>query len=99
MEKSIYSQRYQVLVDLLVALRLEKGVSQIALAEALQITQSSVSKCERRERRLDVIEVHAWCEALETPFLQVMQALEHKISAPSPPKKGRATGSKGSRSK
>jgi transcriptional regulator with XRE-family HTH domain len=99
MEKSIYSQRYQILVDLLVALRLEKGISQTALAVALQITQSTISKCERRERRLDVIEVYAWCEALGTPFMQVMQALEQKISAPRSPKKGREPSSKGSRPK
>ncbi len=54
--KSIYSARYQKLKSLLVEARLSAGLTQIELAEKLARPQSFVSKYERGERRLDLVE-------------------------------------------
>lgn len=68
MEKSIYSAEYQRLCALLRELRLEAGLTQVQVAERLDVPQSFVSKYESGERRLDVIELHHVAEAMEVPI-------------------------------
>jgi transcriptional regulator with XRE-family HTH domain len=51
-------------VDHLIALRKEKGVSQVELACRLDRPQPFVSYVENRERRLDVVEFYAYVRAL-----------------------------------
>lgn len=43
------------------------GVTQEELATRLDETQTFISKCERGERRIDVIELRKFCEALGIP--------------------------------
>jgi len=71
MTESIHSEKYRKLRSLLVDARKSQGMSQAALAEKLGRLQTFVSKYERGERRLDVVE-----------FLEVAQALgidPHKV--------------------
>lgn len=71
MMESVYTKRYQRFRELLIEARKAKSLSQMALAEQLGRVQTFVSKYERGERRLDVIE-----------FLDVADALgidPHKI--------------------
>ncbi len=56
MTESVYTKRYERLRELLVAARKSKGLSQMALAGKLGRVQTFVSKYERGERRLDVVE-------------------------------------------
>lgn len=63
-EKSIYSEEYETFIDLLRKTRQEAGLTQEVVAAKLGVTQTFISKCERGERRLDVIELRAWCSAL-----------------------------------
>lgn len=53
---SIHGVRHREMVALLVKTRVEAGVSQTELANALALKQPDVSKIENNERRLDVIE-------------------------------------------
>jgi transcriptional regulator with XRE-family HTH domain len=71
MTESVHTARYRKFRELLIYARKAKGLSQDALAEKLARVQTFVSKYERGERRLDVVE-----------FLDVAEALEidaHKI--------------------
>ncbi len=68
MQKSIHSRDYQAFQRLLREARERAGMSQEELAERLGETQSFVSKCERGERRLDVVETWRFCEALGVSF-------------------------------
>lgn len=68
MEKSIFSRDYEVLLRLLREERKRSGLTQAELAERLGLDQSTVSKCERGERRLDLVEVMAFCEAMGVSF-------------------------------
>ncbi|EGK72102.1 hypothetical protein METUNv1_01574 [Methyloversatilis universalis FAM5] len=70
MEKSIYSMQYKLFLDLLREARESGGLTQEDVASKLGVTQSFVSKCERGERRLDIIEARAWCIALGMPFIE-----------------------------
>ena len=64
MPKSVFSTEYEVFLELLRSQRESSGVTQEVLAERLEWTQSVVSKCERGERRLDIVELRSWCVAL-----------------------------------
>ncbi|MDQ3221816.1 MAG: helix-turn-helix domain-containing protein, partial [Acidobacteriota bacterium] len=61
MEKSIVSKEYSLFLEQLRNAREEKGLSQIELADRLGQTQSFVSKEERSERRIDIVELRAFC--------------------------------------
>lgn len=64
MEKSIHTSEYALFLRLIRQARLDADLTQEGLADLLGTTQTFVSKCERGERRLDVIELHTWCSAL-----------------------------------
>ena len=76
MEKSIHSAQYALFLQRLKAVRLERNISQVQLAERLDETQVFVSKCERGERRLDIIETMRWCQALGISLQELAQQLE-----------------------
>lgn len=56
MTQSVYTKRYQRFRELLIQARKARRVSQTALADKLGRVQTFVSKYERGERRLDVVE-------------------------------------------
>ncbi len=64
MPRSIHTQQYRLLCELMMEARDGAGLTQTELAEKLDRPQSYVSKYENGERRLDVVE-----------FLEVMRAL------------------------
>ena len=68
MEKSIYSNDYALFLRHLKETRKKAGVTQEQLAERVGQTQSFISKVERGERRLDVVELRAFCKALGVSF-------------------------------
>lgn len=68
MQKSLFLKEYRVFLEHLIGARAEAGVTQIQLAKRMNVTQSFISKCERGERRLDLLELRAWCRALGIPF-------------------------------
>lgn len=65
MTTSVFTKRYRLLLSILIALREDKGLSQHQLARKLKKPQSFVSKYERGERRLDVIEMLDILKVLE----------------------------------
>ena len=66
MDKSVYTDEYQAVIELLREIRTEAGVTQVELAEQLEQSQSFVSKYERGDRRLDVIQLRTVCQTLGT---------------------------------
>ncbi|WP_109528667.1 helix-turn-helix domain-containing protein [Nocardia aurea] len=66
MDKSLYSADYLRFCDVLRRLRIERGLTQVDVAERLDKPQSFVSKYETGERRLDVAETHSIAAALGT---------------------------------
>ena len=64
MPRSVFTQEYERFRRLLIDARKRSGLSQAALAEKLSRPQSFVSKYERGERRLDVIETGLVARAL-----------------------------------
>lgn len=83
MEKSIYSQHYRLFLELLRAAREKAGLTQEEIASRLNTSQSFVSKCERGERRLDIVELRSWCDALGIPFRDFVGGFDRAAGRPS----------------
>ncbi len=77
--KSIYTREYGVFLDLLRAERLAAGMTQVDLAKRLKETQTYVSKCERGERRLDMIETRRFCIAMGSHYPEFVARLDPAI--------------------
>jgi len=80
MEKSIHSERYAVFLKMLRKAREDAGLTQTQLARKIRETQTFVSKCERGERRVDVVELATFCRAFGVSFVKFVAALERAIS-------------------
>lgn len=74
-QKTIHSDEHVALRELLVAKRRERELTQTELAEKLRMPQSFVSKVERGERLLDVIEFARYIAALGCDPIQVFSEL------------------------
>lgn len=79
MEKSAFSNEYRVLCRLLVSARKEAEVTQVELANRLKETQSEVSKFERGQRRLDVVQLRRWCLALGVEFPDFVRTYDKAV--------------------
>ena len=86
MEKSIYSDEYTTFLSALRQARRAAGLTQEDVAARLGqgATQSFVSKCERGERRIDVVELRAFCQAIGIPFEEFAHQIEVKLGKPEP---------------
>lgn len=65
---NIYNEDYIELVTRLRVARKNNGVTQLELANRLNVHQSFISKVENCERKLDVLEFFEWAKALEVPW-------------------------------
>lgn len=86
MEKSIYSEQYSVFLGCLREEREKAGITQVQLADRLgeRATQSFVSKCERGERRLDIAELRAFCQAIGIPLDDFVRRVEAVLNSKMP---------------
>lgn len=80
MKRLVPSAQQAAVLRLLARRRLESGLSQAALAARLGLTQSEVSKFERGERCLELLQLRAWLEALGSSLPAFAEALEHELS-------------------
>lgn len=79
MPKIIYSRHNEILLAMLRGLRVERRLRQTDLAVRLGRDQGLVSKVERGERRLDVIELRDWLNALDSDFLGFVSSLDAEL--------------------
>jgi len=70
---------YGVLLEMLKASRRRAKMRQADVAAHLGRAQATVSKVERGEMWLDVIELRAWLNALEIDFIDFMRELDATI--------------------
>jgi transcriptional regulator with XRE-family HTH domain len=81
-KKSVYTHDYRVFLRLLRRLRSDAGLSQEEVAAKIGRTQSFIGKCERGERRLDVIELQAFCGAIGVSLSDFARQLEKAQKMP-----------------
>ncbi|MBX3027065.1 helix-turn-helix transcriptional regulator [bacterium] len=75
MTRSVFTGRYERLRKLLVGARKAAGMTQAELAAKLRRPQSYVSKYERGERRLDVIEFLEVAKAVGADPVAILQEI------------------------
>lgn len=79
MDKSIYDQDYKTFISLIKEYREQKSITQDDVAEYLNTQQTMISKMERGERRIDVLEFWKICKFLEIPVDEFFSKFEERI--------------------
>ena len=73
--KTVYTPAYGRMLSALIKARHSAGLNQVELAEKLGRPQSFVSKIEKGERRIDVVELIAICHHLRIDPADVIIAM------------------------
>ena len=79
--KDWYDPAYEAVLQRLVARRKERGLTQVDIASVMKTDQSQISKFERRERRLDLIDFVRYCIAVDldpTVLVRTVESLLRK---------------------
>ena len=80
MAKSLHTEAWGTFLETLVEARNEARLTQIELGNRIGRTQSFVSKVERGERRLDVLEYCEWIFALEGSPSACLKSIEATLA-------------------
>jgi transcriptional regulator with XRE-family HTH domain len=80
-EKSIYTREYTAVLRLLREIRDRSGLTQIDLADRLGQTQSFVSKIERGDRRLDIVQLRTILRVLGSSLPEFVTSLEAALGS------------------
>ena len=79
MARSVHTEAYRTLCNMLVAARHKAGLTQEELAKKLNRPQSFVAKYEQQERRLDVVELVQISKILNTDPRLFIREINKKI--------------------
>ncbi len=79
MDKTIYTREYAVVLRLLREARKEAGLTQTELAKRLKQSQSFVTKVERGDRRLDIIQLRTMCQTFGVTLSEFVGRLERAL--------------------
>ena len=74
--KSVFTEEYEVFLRRLIEARKSAGMTQQGMASRLNRLQSFVSKYERGERRLDVVEFVGICRVLDIDPCVIIREIE-----------------------
>ena len=74
--KTIYQQRYQILIDCLIAARKQANLTQAEIAQKLGKPQSYIAKIEGKDRKLDILEYVEICEVLKIQPSEIIRIIE-----------------------
>jgi transcriptional regulator with XRE-family HTH domain len=88
--KSTFTRENQIFLELLRKEREDAGVSQVELAKRLKQTQTYVSKCERGERRLDLVETRWYCQGIGITFADFAAKFDAAIQSAATSKRSAA---------
>lgn len=83
MPKPIHRGEYEAIRTLLRQLRLDAGLKQSELSEALGKPQPYISAIETGHRRVDIIEIRDICSVLKLTLTYFVERLEESIRTPS----------------
>lgn len=79
LQKTVFSIAYGHFLVLLRRARVNAGLTQADAARRLKKPQSFISKCESGERRVDVVELIAFCRAYESDPIELLRRLERSL--------------------
>lgn len=73
MRKSVFTEEYGRVLAEMRKEREKRHITQEELAKRLGVPQTFISKCERGERRLDVVELSWFCRAIGISITGLMK--------------------------
>jgi transcriptional regulator with XRE-family HTH domain len=79
MRKSVHTRDYAIFLELLIEFRHRAGQTQAQLGQQLPFEQPAISKIERGERRVDVIELKLICERLGVSLQEFIAELQTRL--------------------
>ena len=79
MRKSIHTRDYAIFLELLIEFRHRAGLTQAQLGQKLPFEQPAISKIERGERRVDVIELKQICERVGVSLQEFIVELQKRL--------------------
>ena len=82
MRKTIYTNEYAIVLRLLRDARRDAGLTQTELAKKLKQSQSFVTKVERGDRRLDIIQLRTICQTFGLTLADFVSRLEKALRSP-----------------
>ncbi len=77
--KKIQNESYKIARISVLELRKQSGLSQLELSRILGLDQSVISKIERGERRLDIVEFIYYCGALKVSPSEAIEKIKQRI--------------------
>ena len=80
MKKSIHTKDYAVFLKVLIEARQKAGLTQAQLGSKLPFGQPGISKIERGERRIDVVELRLICKRLGIGLEDFIRDLEVRLA-------------------
>lgn len=84
MNKSIHTAHQHRLQELLRQVRIDAGLTQVDLAKKLATSHSRISDYERGERRLDMIQMRQYCEAVGITLRDFVDRFEEALTKAMP---------------
>ena len=81
MEKSLTTREFRIFTELLRETRQRAGITQVELSQLLKQTQSYISKVERGECRLDIVQIRQFCLALKTTLSDFIAEYDSRLAA------------------
>lgn len=79
MRKSVHTRDYAIFLALLIEFRHRASLTQAQLGQQLPFEQPAISKIERGERRVDVIELKLICERLGVSLQDFISELQDRL--------------------
>jgi transcriptional regulator with XRE-family HTH domain len=79
-QKSIHTAAYATFLEILIEVRTRAGITQKQLGNELPFEQPMISKMERGERRIDIIELKLICETLGITLGDFVRELEKRLN-------------------
>lgn len=79
--KVIHRSEYSIFLDCLRLARQDAHLTQVELADKLGTDQSYISKYERGERRIDVIELRAICAVVGVKLTDFVTNFEERLKS------------------
>lgn len=73
--RSVFTKRYQRLLELLREARIDAGLTQVEVSRKLKRHQSFVSKYECGERRVDLVEFLQVTDAIDVDPIKILKAV------------------------
>lgn len=86
MGQSVHTREYKCFLRVLRQTREQAKVTQVQLAEKLGISKSHLSKLERGELRIDIVQIRSMCNILGTSLPDFIQKFEAELPSTNPRK-------------